>query len=694
MKQTMKLWMLAAILTCGFSLTSCVDDNDDNPVTPEPEVPVVPDHFINEAWMDKSVNPGDNFYMYALGTWYTSHADDDQGVWGNAEKKNNDAIYNSLLASNNPLAQHLVRNMKAPKPTLAEDVKAILDHLHIQKPTGIGMLLTEIGRLQDKGLNPIFAKAVQTHPQTHAYKEMVGVGMQNNTITSNLDQGETEELKNYIRVILSAIDEVTDPERMTAEGYEAELEERTLVILDEEMLIYNTDRNSGDFSGSDQKEIKGVRSMPEYIEAGSIARGRATRAGGGVKDEVSMETLTEAFHLMSGGSIVDASAAFKDYVEQGAGITTVLKTMDRCYDYLRYYAVASVSDYIKDNYGGYTDEQINGEIIRLLGKASPLLMNKLNYDVLREMGQGGVDRCRTMLEELRTVFRQRIETLDWLSDATRQEALKKLEAMQFYVGMPDSFSEGEFTLDDDYTLVQDALSIMEQDFAIKHRLCGMKVEQQPLAAIDYYVNYGDMNAFYHPVINALMIMPQFLSEGMYPSDDEYTQYAVTTVFGHEITHGFDSSGARYDERGYMRDWWQVEDKAKFEAKQQEMIALYNRLEAYPGQAADGEKTLGENMADYGGVTLAYTLFKQKKTAEGFQGAALDYACQEFFLHYAKLWQNYLTPEQLKLRFDKDVHSAPINRVNGIVPLFDDWYRLFNVTDGQLWLAPEQRVRIW
>ena len=686
--------MLAAILTCGFSLTSCVDY--DNPVVPEPEVPAVPDHFINEAWMDKTVNPGDDFYMYALGTWYTSHADDDLGSVGNASKRNAAVIVNSLFTSSDPLAQHLVRNMKA-RPTFAEDVKAILDYLDIQKPTGIGMLLTEIGRLQDKGLNPIFTKIVDVHPQTHAYKEMVSVGSPTNTTVTQLGQGQSDRLKGFIRNILTAIDEVTDPERMKAEGYEAELEERIGAILDEEMLIYNATRatsNGGNSFNSDQPAIRGVRDMPEYIEVGSIARSSATRADGGVKDEISLQTLTEAFHLTSNRSIVDQSSAFKEYVEQGAGVTTVLGTMDRCYDYLRYYAVASVINFVRDGYGSSADDAVNATIVSYLGEISPLLMNKLNHKVLKEMGQGGVDRCLTILEEMRTLFHQRIETLDWLSDATRQEALKKLEAMQFHVGIPDNLSEGKFTLDEGNTLVEDALSIMEQDFAIKHRLCGKKIEEEPLAAIDYYVNYGDMNAYYHPELNALIILPQFLSESMFPRDDEYTQYAATTVFGHEMTHGFDASGATYDERGYKRDWWASEDSVKFETKKQEMTALYNRLEAYPGQKADGKKTLEENMADYGGVTLAYTLFKQKKMAEGLQGAALDHACQEFFLHYAKLYQTYYTLADLKYRYTSDEHSTNINRVNGIVPLFDDWYRLFGVTDGQLYLAPEQRVRIW
>lgn len=685
-------WVLAAILISGASVfTSCVDNSIDNPVVPEPGEPAVPDHFINETLMDKTVKPGDDFYMYALGTWFKSHKEGDQGYMDYYDAIYSNEVEKSLFASDNPLARHLVRNIEAPAPSFNEDVKAVLDYLDIQKPTGIGMLLTEIGKLQDKGLNPIFSKKVDMHMQTHSCQEIVSRGIQTKLADYFLGSKKTDALKSYIKNILTTIDNVADPERTKAAGYEAELEERVSAILAEEQLIYATAHGGGDTSDSDRQSLWNVRDIPEYTEAGSIARGRATRAGGGVEDEVTQETLEEAFHPMA-GAIFDESPAFKKYMEQKGGITTVLKTMDNCYDYLRYYAVMSVFNYMKANYAGNSEGAKSG-IVATLKQTSPFLMNKLSADVLRKMGQAGADRCLTMLEKLRTVFRQRIETLDWLSDATRQEALKKLEAMQFFVGMPDNLSEGEFTLDEGNTLVEDALSIIAQNEAIKHNMCGKQIEQQIRAIIDYEIDYSTKNAFYNCEMNCLVILPLFISEGMFPADDEYTQYAVATVFAHEMTHGFDARGAKYDKQGYLTDWWSPESKAKFEAKQQEMIALYNRMEAYPGQPADGKKTLAENMADYGGVTLAYSLFKQKKIDEGLQGAALDYACQEFFLHYAKLWLEYPTLDQKKELY-LDVHSIPQNRVNVIVTLFDDWYRLFNVTDGKLYLAPEKRVQIW
>ncbi|SHL23111.1 Predicted metalloendopeptidase [Xylanibacter ruminicola] len=678
-------WVLAAILISGASVfTSCVDNSIDNPV--------VPDHFVNEALMDKTVKPGDDFYMYALGTWFNSHKEGDPGYMDYYDAIYSNEVEKSLFASDNPLARHLVRNIEAPAPSLNEDVKAVLDYLDIQKPTGIGMLLTEIGKLQDKGLNPIFSKRVDMHMQTHSFQEIVSRGILTRTPEYLLGIKRTDLLKSSIKRILTTIDNVADPERTKAAGYEAELEERVSAILAEEQLIYATAHDGGDTSDSDRQSLWNVRDIPEYIEAGSFARGRATRAGGGVEDEVTRETLEEAFHPMA-GAIFDESPAFKKYMEQKGGITTVLKTMDNCYDYLRYYAVMSVFSYMKANYAGNSEGDVKSNIVATLKQTSPFLMNKLSADVLRKMGQAGADRCLTMLEKLRTVFRQRIETLDWLSDATRQEALKKLEAMQFFVGMPDNLSEGEFTLDEGNTLVEDALSIIAQNEAIRHNMCG-KIEQHVRAFIDYEIDYSMKNAFYSCEMNCLVILPLFISEGMFPADDDYTQYAVATVFAHEMTHGFDARGAKYDKQGNLTDWWSSESQAKFEAKQQEMIALYNRMEAYPGQPADGKKTLAENMADYGGMTLAYSLFKQKKMDEGLQGAALDYACQEFFLHYAKLWLEYPTLAQKKALYLADGHSIPQNRINVIVTLFDDWYRLFNVTDGKLYLAPEKRVQIW
>ena len=691
MKQRIQ-WIMAAILIGSMSLTSCVDEND-NPVTPEqPELP-----YSDAAWMDTSVNPGDNFYMYVLGSWDKNHAMDDLGFLQNQHEKANASLYDDFVNSSNPLAQHLVRNILRENPKVEDDVKDVLDYLQIQKPTSLGMLLQEIGKLQDKGLNPLFSKEVDGHEETHSVKEMVSGGELLSLTRELLAAGQDEFMRSRIQGVLIIIDKVTAPEIMEAPDYSDKLRERVNAIYNLESTIFKaTMAAAGDTQVAASGIHKGyeLRKLPEYIEAKNIARTRGVR-GAAVKDEISIESLTAAFNLGE-NSIIDNSDVFKEYMVAIDNLLKASGNLDCGYDYLRYFAVMSVYNFIKSNYPEFFDkEQVAQSIYELLAEKFPLLMNKLSYDFLKKKSENQVDDCRAYMEELRALFRERLEKLDWLSDATRQAALRKLEAMKFNIGMPDRYSEGEFILDDKNSLVQDALSIIQQDMEIKEKyLCGKLIEDLPLNLVAYYAWYGDVNASYSCFDNALTVMPMYITEDMYPKNDEHTRLMVSWIFGHEITHGFDSKGAKYDEKGYLKNWWTAEDAAKFKEKQDKMVALFNRLEAFPGQSANGLFTLDENMADYGGLTLGYELFKRKKQQEGLSGKAFDRACQEFFLDYTKNWRTAYDLESLQIQYETDEHSNNINRVNGIVTLFDDWYRLFNVTGGKIYVAPENRVKIW
>jgi predicted metalloendopeptidase len=206
------------------------------------------------------------------------------------------------------------------------------------------------------------------------------------------------------------------------------------------------------------------------------------------------------------------------------------------------------------------------------------------------------------------------------------------------------------------------------------------------------------NAFYMSSANTLIILPAWISKPRFDNDlSEAAVYAVTTTFGHEFCHGFDANGANFDENGYYRDWWAPADKAAFEAKQQIMVDLFNQLEVIPGLMADGEKTLDENMADYGGQELALECYKQRLTDLGFKGTQYGEQLKKFFLSFAHLWkgENERDNSQLEYYYEVDTHSANHNRVNGMMRLQDDWYRLYDVqpTD-KLYLAPKDRVKIW
>ena len=178
---------------------------------------------------------------------------------------------------------------------------------------------------------------------------------------------------------------------------------------------------------------------------------------------------------------------------------------------------------------------------------------------------------------------------------------------------------------------------------------------------------------------------------------EATLYATAMIFAHEMGHGFGYYGAYFDENGVERDWWADEDRKAFEKKLQQMVTLWSQLEAYPGQPANGELTLEEDMADLTGVTLAYEAYKHRLKNQGYSGEQMDEQLRKFWLSYAYLWasEDERDVNWLIWRYENDTHSVTHNRINGIARLFDDWYRLFDVkpTD-KLYLAPEDRVKIW
>jgi predicted metalloendopeptidase len=197
--------------------------------------------------------------------------------------------------------------------------------------------------------------------------------------------------------------------------------------------------------------------------------------------------------------------------------------------------------------------------------------------------------------------------------------------------------------------------------------------------------------------NACYILPSLMMEPAYgPDKSEVEIYATLgSIFAHEITHGFDKRGATYNKHGKRENWWAAEDLAKFEALNDRRVALNSVFEVLPGHPTDGEKTITEDVADLGGVAVAYDLWVTTLQQRGIKGEELRQQKRAFFRNYAKIYREKYPDEYLIERMSKDTHSAGPIRVNGVVQHMDDWYDLFNVQEGDsLYLAPEERIRIW
>lgn len=311
-------------------------------------------------------------------------------------------------------------------------------------------------------------------------------------------------------------------------------------------------------------------------------------------------------------------------------------------------------------------------------------------------------RWADICEDMRTTFKQRINDLDWMSSTTKATAQKKLEAMTFNVAYPNHWhNDGLPALDGCKSFAEDLQQVFQAYFSLAKVVIGKSIKEEGFTVNSaFFENLSLNNAFYMFTDNSLSIypavlLPPFYSEG----HSDAMLYTTAMTIGHEMTHGFDNIGAKFDELGNNRNWWTVSDKMDYQAKQQLLIDCYNKLEIMPEELpdiyADGTKTLSENISDLGGFELARQCYLTKLCKEGYTGTELVKQEKRFFQAYADLWQSKYEWWYAEFMLQNDNHSLPRERVNGVVMNCDRWYELYDVQWGnKLYLRPERRSRIW
>ena len=305
-------------------------------------------------------------------------------------------------------------------------------------------------------------------------------------------------------------------------------------------------------------------------------------------------------------------------------------------------------------------------------------------------------------DELTASFRKRLENNKWLSPATQQAAIEKLDYMRKNYGTPKKWPVTEPLPLDGNILLADIMKIKQSRIDIIESLLGKSVEEYlPI----YYMFYSPLesmhsftpNAFYDRAFNVFYVLPPYMMEPAYTTDmDECKLYATWgVVIGHEMTHGFDQRGATYDKYGEENDWWDASDAAKFAELNARRAANVSTHNVLPGMKANGEQTVTEDVADLGGFNIAYDLWVNKLKERGIEGEELNDMKRQFFINFAALYSEKLPKADMIERAKEDIHSAGHIRVNSVVQNIDDWYELFNITEGDaLYLAPEQRITIW
>ena len=307
------------------------------------------------------------------------------------------------------------------------------------------------------------------------------------------------------------------------------------------------------------------------------------------------------------------------------------------------------------------------------------------------------ERMLALVHNLQKALGIRIRNLAWMSDETKVKALEKLNAITIKIGYPDEwrdYSKLDINPEDTYYANLERAAKFEQEYSLSY--LGKPVDKKK-----WYMTPQTVNAYYNPSSNEICFPAGILQYPFFDmnADDAFNYGAIGVVIGHEMTHGFDDQGCQFDKDGNMINWWTAEDKAAFDERTKVMEEAFNKIEVAPGVHANGAFTLGENIADHGGLQVSYLAFclneESKPDSERLQTRDGFTPAQRFFLAYANVWAGNIRPEEILNRTKSDPHSLGRWRVNGALPQINAWYEAWNVTpESPMYIAPENRVSIW
>lgn len=302
------------------------------------------------------------------------------------------------------------------------------------------------------------------------------------------------------------------------------------------------------------------------------------------------------------------------------------------------------------------------------------------------------ERVLAMVENLQTALGEHIDALDWMSDATKAKAQEKLAAFTVKIGYPDKWKDySSLTIDPSKSYWENIVEANRWYTADEMAEVGKPVDRSK-----WFMSPQTVNAYYNPTTNEICFPAAILQPPFYnPTADDAVNYgAIGVVIGHEMTHGFDDQGSQFDKDGNMNEWWTAEDRAAFEKKTAVLVDQFNEVEVLPGIHADGKLSLGENIADQGGLRVAYTAMLNSWNGEKPEPIDGFTPEQRFYISYATLWGQNITDQEIERLTKIDVHSLGRNRVNVTLRNLATFFEAFSIEDGAMFRPAEERVVIW
>ena len=303
-------------------------------------------------------------------------------------------------------------------------------------------------------------------------------------------------------------------------------------------------------------------------------------------------------------------------------------------------------------------------------------------------------RMKTLVSNLQTSLGERIKAQDWMSEDTKAAALDKLSTFYVKIGYPDKWKDmSGLVIDPSKSLYENILSAR----LFRNKQYIEETAGKPVDRDQWHMTPQTVNAYYNPTTNEICFPAGILQPPFFDAkaDDAFNYGAIGVVIGHEMTHGFDDQGSHYDKEGNMSDWWKAEDVENFKNRTAQYATWFSQIKVLPDLNANGQMTLGENLADHGGLMVAFNAYRNAtksaplKTIDGFTGD------QRFFMAYAGVWGQNITEAEIRNLTRSDVHSLGEWRVNGALPHINAWYEAFGVKPGDKMYIPEsKRLNLW
>ena len=671
----------------GAEAMQFVSDAPETVQTPV-QKPVLGSFGFDMASKDPNVDPGDDFYRYANGTWLdTTEIPGDRSRYGAF----------GVLADRAELRVREIIEEAASAETPTTDQKSIGDYFAAYmnqeriEELGLAPLEDELARIQaaeihediarlmadpELGLDAPVAPFVyidfKDNENYVTYLSQSGLGLPNRDYYFDEDE-KSEEIRaayvDYLEFLLEeageaapreAAEAVMAFETALAEGHWDRVKQRQ-----RELLYNKTDREG----------------LKDYAP--------------GLPWDLMLETAglgeVETLILRENDAIQNAAAVFAD-----TDVATLKAYLTKSLlDNHSAFLPSAIDEASFEFYGrtlrGQEEQRarwkrgvsvVNGTLGELVGKVY----------VSRHFPESSKAQMDALVENLRASFRDGLDGLDWMGEDTKAEAQSKLAKFNPKIGYPDRWETYEGLEIDRDDLIGTVQSARSWDWNDQIGQLG-----QPIDRDEWGMTPQTVNAYYNSALNEIVFPAAILDAPFFdPAADPAINYGgIGAVIGHEMGHGFDDQGRKSDGDGVQRDWWTPEDAQAYEARAGALADQYSEFSPLPDAFVDGRLSLGENIGDLTGVTMAYDAYKRSlggEEAPMIDGLTGD---QRFFLGWAQIWQNLYTDEALRAQLKNGPHSPPRYRVNGIVRNFDPWYEAFDVSeDDAMYLPPEQRVKIW